>query len=102
MGHPHQIKPRFADAREAWRGKALAVDPALRLTNRCTLILALRRAWSRARPPGRRAMVSKLVTTEKMTARVGLRVSLWMSLIGAVGMVNIIREVNVFDGCHGP
>jgi hypothetical protein len=38
--------------------------------NRCTLIRAFNSALSRGGPPGRRAMVSKLVTTGKIAKRI--------------------------------
>jgi hypothetical protein len=44
-------------------------DLPLRPIKRCTLIRAFKSALSRGNPPGRRAMVSKLVTTAKMKTR---------------------------------
>ena len=47
-----------------------SADLPPRPINRCTLIRAFNSALSRGNPPGRRAMVSKLVTTGKMAKRI--------------------------------
>jgi hypothetical protein len=54
------------------RRKGPALAAGLLPLNCCILIRAFKRALSRGRPPGRRAMVSKLVTTGKMDTRVRL------------------------------